>query len=65
MRPEHYARCEREITKSGVSKAVARKLIAAGYPTPRFLREATDEELLAIAGIGQGTVNKVRAWLGG
>ena len=64
MRPEHYARCEQEILKSGVSKAMAGKLIDAGYQTPRILREASDEELLAIEGVGQATVDKVRVQVG-
>lgn len=51
--------------KSGISKGQADKLIDAGYPTPRFLREASDEELLAIEGVGRGTVKKIRAWVGG
>jgi len=64
MRPEHRARCEKAIMRSGVSKTMAGKFIDAGYPTPRFLREASDEELLAIEGVGQATVDKVRARVG-
>lgn len=64
MRPEHRARCEKAIMRSGVSRAVAGKLIDADYQTARLLREASNEELLAIDGIGRGTIKKIRAWVG-
>lgn len=51
--------------RSGVSKAMAGKLFDAGYVTPRFLREASHEELLAIPGIGRGALKKIRDWVGG
>lgn len=64
MRPEHRARCERAIMQSGVSKAMASKLFEAGYIKAKLLREATNDELLAIEGIGQATVAKVCTWGG-
>ena len=65
MRPEHRARCIRVMLGQGdLGARQASKLIDAGYQTGRLLREATDEELLAIGGIGQATLDKVRAWVG-
>jgi len=60
MNPEHRARCEQAIERLGVNKAQATKLFEEGYQTPRFIREATDEELLAVEGIGLGTVKRIR-----
>ncbi len=60
MKPEHRARCEQAIERLGTSKSQAAKLFEEGYQTPRFIREATDEELLAIEGIGVGTVKRIR-----
>ena len=48
-----------------LAKGQADKLIDAGYQTGRRLRLATDAELLAIPGIGQGTLKKIRDWAGG
>ena len=64
MRPEHRARWMRAMTEQGkLSEIQANKLIDAGYIGKR-LREATDGELLVTKGIGQATVDKVRAWVG-
>ena len=60
MNPEHRARCEQAIVRLGTTKAQAAKLFEEGYLTPRFIREATDEELLTIEGIGLGTVKRIR-----
>ena len=60
MNPEHRARCEEAIVRLGMSKAQARELFEAGYQTPRFVREATDAELLDVEGIGVGTVKRIR-----
>ena len=66
MRPEHRARCLAVMTGQGdLSEAQADKLIDAGYQTGKLLRAATDQELLAIQGIGRTAVAKVRAWAGG
>ena len=65
MKPEHHARCRAVMMGQGkLSRPQADKLIDVGYQTGRLLREATDEELLAIEGIGQATLDKVRAWVG-
>jgi len=50
--------------QSGMGKAQAEKLLDAGLWPVKKLRIASDEELLAIEGIGQATVDKVRAWAG-
>jgi len=64
MRPEHRARWVATMMSQGnLSELQANKLIDAGYIGKR-LREATEEELLAMKGIGQATVDKVRAWTG-
>ena len=66
MRPEHRARCKNVMTGQGqLSEAQADKLIDAGYQTGKRLRLATDEELLALQGIGERALAKVRAWAGG
>jgi DNA integrity scanning protein DisA with diadenylate cyclase activity len=49
----------------GISLLMARKLIEAGYARLGDLRAASDEELLAVEGIGPGTVKKIRKALGG
>lgn len=65
MRLEHRVRCVNLIMDRGkLSKAQANKLIDAGYQTGRRIREVTDQELLAIEGIGRGTLKKIRAWVG-
>jgi len=39
---------------------LAEKLQAAGLTNPRQIRNATDKELLAIEGVGNAAVRKVR-----
>lgn len=66
MRPEHRDRCVTMIMRQAdLNKTKAGKLVDAGYQTGRLLRETTDEELLAIEGIGQVVVGKIRDWVGG
>ena len=66
MRPEHHDRCLNLIMRrADLSKTKAGKLVDANYQTARLLREATDEELLAIPGIGRTAIGKIRAWVGG
>lgn len=64
MKPEHRARCVSGIVESGVSTTKADLLFDAGYTSAKLLSGATDEELLAIPGVGQTAVGKIRAWLG-
>lgn len=64
MRPEHRARCVNGIMESGINATKASLLFDAGYTSAKLLRAATDEELLAIPGIGRTAVGKIRAWLG-
>ena len=40
--------------------ALAEKLVAAGYRTPRQIRDASDADLAAIPGIGRVTVAAIR-----
>lgn len=64
MRPEHRARWVSGIMESGVSTTKANLLFDAGYTNVRLLRAATNEELLAVPGVGRTVVGKIRAWLG-
>lgn len=45
---------------SGVGPKIAERLIEAGFRTAEEVRSAPDEALLAIAGIGQATVDKLK-----
>lgn len=45
---------------SGVGPKIAERLIEAGFRTADEVRSAPDEALLAIAGIGQATVDKLK-----
>ena len=40
---------------------LAALLVEAGFINPRLIRDATDRALLAIPGIGQASLNKIRA----
>ena len=64
MRPEHRTRCVGGLMESGMNKAQAEKLLDAGLWPVKKLRGVSDEELLTIEGVGQATVDKVRAWTG-
>ena len=47
-----------------VSPGLAKKLVAAGYDNLVSVREATDDDLVAIKGIAKKTVQKIRAEIG-
>jgi len=51
--------------KCNISLLKARLLVEAGYGRLDDLRAASDEELLAVEGIGRGVVGKIRKSLGG
>jgi len=51
--------------KCNISLLKARLLVEAGYGRLGDLRAASDEELLAVEGIGRGIVRKIRKSLGG
>ena len=62
---EHDARKESVIAKRGkMPPGIAKKLSEAGYGLARDLRAATDKELLTVQGVGQGTLKKIRDWVG-
>ena len=42
----------------------AEALVAAGFGTPRTLREASDESILAVPGIGPAKLSAIRERLG-
>lgn len=45
---------------AGLDDEIKAKLMAAGYETNAAVHEATDDELLAIEGIGSATLRKIR-----
>ncbi len=50
--------------RGGIPRPVADRLMDAGFGIAREIRAASDEELLAVQGIGPGMVAKLRAWVG-
>jgi ERCC4-type nuclease len=63
---KYQERIQNAITKSfDISTRKAQLLIDAGYIGWEAFVGATDEELLAVEGIGQDTVDKIRAALEG
>ncbi len=49
--------------RGGIPRPVADRLMDAGFGIAREIRAASDEELLAVQGIGPGMVAKLRAWV--
>jgi ERCC4-type nuclease len=47
----------------GVNREVAQALYAAGLCSVREIRAASDDELLAVSGIGKIRAAKIRGWL--
>lgn len=41
--------------------ALAAKLLGAGYDTPEKVRQASDDDLLKVPGIGPASIDKIRA----
>jgi hypothetical protein len=52
------------VKAAGVNVAIARALLAAGIRSPRQLLAASDDQLVAIRGVGPVTVRKLRAQFG-
>jgi hypothetical protein len=50
----------RMMGKGSPVRPIARKLVEAGFHTPRLVKHATDDELLAVEGIGPGTLKHIR-----
>ena len=44
-----------------LDKDIAETLVKAGYAMPAKIRKASDNELKAIKGIGQASVNSIRS----
>ena len=44
-----------------ISEADATLLVEAGFRTPRQIKAATDETLLAVSGLGEATLARIRA----
>lgn len=53
-----------EFAAMGVDPSIAEKLIDAGYGDAAAVRAASDDDLLAIKGVGKATVRDLRASLG-
>lgn len=47
--------------RGAVSDEDVAELVKAGFGTPRRIKEATDDELKRVKGIGQGKLGKLRA----
>jgi hypothetical protein len=52
------------VRAAGVNVAIARALFAAGVRSPRQLLAASDDDLVAIRGVGPATVRKLRTQFG-
>ncbi len=48
--------------RGGMPRPVADRLMDAGFDLARKIREASDEDLLAIQGIGPGMLKRIRLW---
>jgi N utilization substance protein A len=60
--PEASARTPGQPVIPGVPEKVAAALAEAGMASPEAVRAASDEQLLAIAGLGPKTLEHLRAW---
>lgn len=49
--------------RGGMPRPVADRLMDAGFDKAAKIREASDEELLTVQGIGPGMLAKIRAWV--
>ena len=54
----------KKLHRHGLNRDVARKLVEAGYYTPRLIKAAREADLLAIPGIGKSTVEDIRGAIG-
>jgi DNA uptake protein ComE-like DNA-binding protein len=64
--PQHQKRMQNNIARTcGINHQKALRLAEAGYARVRDIKAASDEELLAIPGIGPGQVSKIRDAIGG
>lgn len=48
----------------GLNPGVAQRLMNDGYPRPRDIKAANDEDLLELPGFDQDTVNEIRQKVG-
>lgn len=66
--PEHVSTRDRKANviarRGGLPRPLADRLMDAGFGLAREIRAASDEELLAVQGIGPGMLTKLRAWVG-
>jgi hypothetical protein len=54
--------CLRTLRTAGVNVTIAKALVRGGFCTAADLRAATDEQLLAVHGVGPATLRKVRTY---
>lgn len=52
------------VPAAGLDEDVTRLLADAGYDSPQAIREASDEDLLAIKGIGKAKLQEIREAVG-
>ena len=49
--------------RGGIPRPIADRLMDAGFGLAHKIRTASDEELLAVQGVGPGMLKKLRAWV--
>lgn len=52
------------LMRSGITRAAAENLVAAGFTSPDGIKTATDDQLKAVDEVGDGTLLKLRAAYG-
>lgn len=65
--PQHVSIRDRKgnvIARRGdIPRPIADRLMDAGFGIAREIRAASDDELLAVQGVGPGMLKKLRAWV--
>ncbi len=65
--PQHVSIRDRKgnviARRGGIPRPIADRLMDAGFGIAREIRAASDEELLAVQGVGSGMLKKLRAWV--
>lgn len=53
-----------KLKRKGLSQRVAGKLVRAGFRTPKLIKAASDEDLMAISDMKAGDVSGIREKIG-
>lgn len=65
--PRHISARDRKgnviARRAAIPRPLADRLMDAGFGIAREIREASDDELLAVQGVGPGILAKLRAWV--